>query len=38
MVCETWCVLFAGHDQECQDMADIWWFNDGKHHPTDEEN
>lgn len=38
MACETWCVLYAGHDgEECQDMADIWWWNDGNHHTEDEE-
>jgi len=29
---EEWCVLHHPHDDlECQDMADIWYWNDGKH-------
>lgn len=33
MTCEDWCVLTPDHDgQDCQDMADIWFYNDGRHH------
>lgn len=31
--CEEWCVLRHPHDgEECQDMSDIWHYNDGRHH------
>lgn len=32
--CEAWCILTENHEDECQDMADVFWWNDGKHHET----
>lgn len=30
---EDWCVLHHPHEgEQCQDMSDIWSYNDGQHH------